>query len=145
VCAYIHICTQKMKSAYHFCTHWQQKLLGRGAVRPLFVPNGQAQLLALPLVCFQIDFSSISYWIGSCACILKPVQNSTFSQLCHKILGVAFPPSQWPLNRGFAPGPHWGNGLHVKFAIFRENFQGSQAFLSWKLTLNHNTNPNAEP
>ena len=30
--------------------------------RPLFVPSGQAVLLAVPLFCVQIDFSSISYW-----------------------------------------------------------------------------------
>ena len=37
----------------------------------------------------------------------------------------------------------------VKFAIFHENKkarkQSKLVFLSWKLTVNHNTNPNAEP
>jgi len=34
---------------------------GRAVVRPLFVPSGQALLLALPLFCLKVDFSSISY------------------------------------------------------------------------------------
>jgi len=34
---------------------------GRAVTCPLFVPNGQALLFALPLFCLQIDFSSILY------------------------------------------------------------------------------------
>jgi len=54
----------------------------RTVARPLFVPNGQVSLLTLPLFCLQIGFPSISYWTDSYnrACILKPVQNSIFSQ-----------------------------------------------------------------
>jgi len=31
---------------------------GHAVARPLFVPNGEALLLALPLICLQIDFYS---------------------------------------------------------------------------------------
>jgi len=45
--------------------------------RPHFVLNRQALLLALPLFCLQIDFSSISYCTDSYnhACIKIPIQN----------------------------------------------------------------------
>jgi len=42
-------------------TQWQRSLLGTVA-RPLFGPNEQALLLALPLFFVKIDYSSISYW-----------------------------------------------------------------------------------
>ena len=55
---------------------------GQAVARSVFMPNGQAVLLALPLSCLQMDFSSISYWIDSYnhARISKNAQNSKFSQ-----------------------------------------------------------------
>jgi len=88
---------------YGFLAYW---CIGRSPAH--FMPDRQGLLLAVPLLCLQIDFSSISYWIDLCnhASIVKLVQNRVLSQTrcCPLLLGFAF---QTP-TRGFAPGPHWG-------------------------------------
>jgi len=83
-------CFDNDNALNEICMHWWRSLLAVLAVaHPLCMPNGQVLLLALPLFCLQIDFSSISYWIDSYnhACILEPVQSSIFSQKCRQLLG----------------------------------------------------------
>jgi len=91
--------------------HWRRSLgaywAGR-AVRPLCAQ--WAISVSCPTIfCFQIDFSSISYWTDSYnhARILKPVQSNTFSQkVTSASEGGLRPQTPKPTTRDFAYGPH---------------------------------------
>jgi len=77
---------------------------------PFFVRHRQALLLAVPLLCLQINFSSISNWthLHNHRCMLKPVQNNICSQ---KVLSASRGFVPQICTGGFALGPQWRHGV----------------------------------